>query len=281
MAVLVLGSSAFGVSQAIQPPLMREATLELPEWPARQRPVRAVLLADIHLGGIDMTAKRLSRIIDRINAVQPDVVLVAGDFLTDWAADSADIIEVAAQMKRLRSRYGTVAVLGNHDHGSNTLLLRNQLEQSGVTLVDNGAVRRGPLILAGSGDSVSGHARLGGTLAAVRRLRTKTDGAIVYLAHSPDILKWLPQGPAVLLAGHTHCGQIVLPLIGAPVRVSQIFGNKLRCGSIRIGDKHIIVTSGLSTSSLPLRIGAPPDFWVLTLSGASHAGRLAVQDNRR
>lgn len=260
---------------------MRNATLELSDWPARQRPVRAVLVADIHLGGIDMTAARLARIIDRINAVRPDIVLVAGDFLTDWAADSADIVEVAAQMKRLRSRYGTVAVLGNHDHGNNAVLLRNRLEHSGVAFVDNTALRRGPVIVAGSGDSVSGHAHLGGSLAAVRRLKRQGSGAIVYLAHSPDILKWLPQGPAVLLAGHTHCGQIVLPLIGAPFQVSQIFGNKLRCGSIRMGDKHVIVTSGLSTSSLPLRIGAPPDFWVLTLSGTSGAGRLAAEGTRR
>lgn len=278
---LVVGFCAFGRFEAVQPPLVREAALALPDWPTGQRPVRVALLADIHLGGIDMTVPRLSRIVDRINAVRPDIVLVAGDFLTSWAAGSADIADVAAQMKRLRSRYGTVAVLGNHDNWNDTLLLRRRLEQSGVAIVDNGAVRRGPLIIAGSGDSVSGHAHLGGTLNAVRRLKQRGEGATIYLAHSPDILNWLPSGPAVLLAGHTHCGQIVLPWIGSPIQVSQIFGNKLRCGFVHMGDKRVVVTSGLSTSSLPIRVGAPPDFWILTFSSAPGASRSVLPGERR
>lgn len=252
-------------------PVIRQATLTVPGWPAREAPIRAVLLADIHLGGIDMTASRFSAIVDSVNRLRPDVIVIAGDFVTNWAADRQDIGVVASQIKRLHSRFGTVAVLGNHDNWNDVALLRQSLAQAGVGLVDNGAVRRGPLIIAGSGDTVSGHARLGGTLNAVRRLTRARPGAIVYLAHSPDILKWLPDGPAVLLAGHTHCGQVVLPWIGTPFPVSQIFGNELRCGLIQRGDKTIVVTAGLSTSTVPVRIGAPPDFWLLTLSGGNVA----------
>lgn len=165
----------------------------------------------------------------------------------------------------VRPPLGTVAVLGNHDNWSDPQIVAKALRRHGVTVLENSAVRRGPLLIGGSGDTVSGRARLGGTLLALRQLRREGAGATVYLSHSPDIARWLPAGPALLLAGHTHCGQIVLPLAGALFEVSRENDNTYRCGLVRRDGKTVVVTAGLGTSHVPLRLRAPPDLWLLTV----------------
>ena len=81
----------------------------------------------------------------------------------------------------------------------------------------------------------------------------------------PFNLPLLPPG-TILLAGHTHCGQVVLPLYGSLLPVSR-FGDQLRCGVHRLAGRTAIVTAGLGTSGGPFRIGAPPDLWLLTVGG--------------
>ncbi|MBO9621801.1 MAG: hypothetical protein J7500_03725 [Sphingomonas sp.] len=83
----------------------------------------------------------------------------------------------------------------------------------------------------------------------------------------------MPELPArfgLVLAGHTHCGQIVLPLVGALASASR-FGERYRCGIVREPGRITIVTSGLGASVLPLRYGAPPDWWMLTLGPMARA----------
>ena len=90
------------------------------------------------------------------------------------------------------------------------------------------------------------------------------------LTHTPDTTALLPRGStALVMAGHTHCGQAVLPLIGPVVINSPKLGRTLydprfRCGAVRDGDRLVVVTGGIG-ASLPLRYGAPPDLWLLTL----------------
>ena len=150
--------------------------------------------------------------------------------------------------------------MGNHDYWTNGAAVRRGLAAASVAVVANGAVRRGPLAIGGIDDPVTHHANVAGTSAAVRRL----GGAPVLLAHSPDIAPALPPGLSLLLAGHTHCGQVVLPLIGAPISVSR-YGERYRCGLVREGARTVVIGAGTGTSNLPLRFNAPPDWWLLTL----------------
>ena len=86
------------------------------------------------------------------------------------------------------------------------------------------------------------------------------------LAHSPDVAPDLPVDVSLLLAGHTHCGQIVLPFYGALGHVSK-FGDRFGCGVVHEGSRTTIVSAGLGTSVMPLRLGAPADLWLVRLSG--------------
>jgi len=121
--ILLVGVAAgalllFGYRQATSDPRLRSARIALRDWPAGARPVRAILISDLYVAGPDMPPERLSRIVDRINALRPDLVLIAGDLVSDrrLATRRYSMREAVAPLAALRARLGLVAVLGNHDH---------------------------------------------------------------------------------------------------------------------------------------------------------------------
>ena len=84
---------------------------------------------------------------------------------------------------------------------------------------------------------------------------------------------------SLVLAGHTHCGQIILPLVGA-LESGSDYGTRFLCGIHRNGSRLLVVTAGLGTSHVPLRIGAPADIWLITVQGRLHnSGRPLLPPN--
>lgn len=258
-----------GIGNAQSKPVMRQMTLHMVGIPAGSRPVKVALLADIHLGNSGMTPGRLAEIIDQVNASRPDIALLAGDFITGHDARGA--AERATGLTRplthLRAPLGVVAVLGNHDHWTAPNAVREALARAGITVLENQAVRRGPFAVIGIGDRFSGHDDISSSLMAARRI----GGVPIVLTHSPDIVPDLPAGQPLVLAGHTHCGQVVLPWIGPLVMRApadhwrQLYNPRYRCGIVRDGGRTAIVTAGVGTGTLPIRLGAMPDWWLITL----------------
>jgi predicted MPP superfamily phosphohydrolase len=221
-------------------------------------PTRLVLLSDLHVATPGDSPSRLRDTVALVNRLHPDLVLIAGDFLsTDSLAFPATPADAVAPLAGLRARFGTVAVLGNHDD-KDRRALETLFPHMGVTLLENQAVRRGPLAILGIGDTFTGHARPAKAFAAARPL----DGLPVALAHEPDVTPKLDRSLRLVLAGHTHCGQIAPRPIG-PLFTASAYGLRYACGIIREGDRTVLVTAGLGTSNLPLRLGAPPDVWVI------------------
>jgi predicted MPP superfamily phosphohydrolase len=247
-------------------PVVRQVTLVMPHWPRGAAPIRVVLLSDVHAGTRTVTPERLTRIVAQVNALHPDLVLLAGDFTpASKPIEVASVRERLAPLAGLRARLGVVAVLGNHDHWTGAAAVRPALQRAGVTVLANQAIQRGPLAIGGIDDDYSRHASVPATLAAVRKL----PGARLLLTHSPDIAPGLPADFPLLLAGHTHCGQIVLPFYGPVASVTK-YGERYRCGAVREGGRLTVVTAGIGTSGPPLRLNAPPDMWLLTLRGPHH-----------
>lgn len=240
-------------------PVVRTATLSLPGWPAGAKPVRAVLISDVHIGSAAMDAARLDRIVGQIDALKPDIVFIAGDMINGADADSAAAIgeKMVAPLSHLKAPLGAVAILGNHDNWTGAAAVKDELRRAGITVLENQAIVRGPLAIGGLGDQFSKHADLAATIAALQPL----PGGRIFVTHSPDIAPLLPEG-SVLLAGHTHCGQVQL-LGWYPGH--QPYDKRYRCGLIRDGARTVVVTAGLGTSGPPVRLGAPPDLWLLTL----------------
>ncbi|HEX8301853.1 metallophosphoesterase [Sphingomonas sp.] len=260
VVALALGLLGYAFLEARRDPIVRQANISLPGWPKGARPVRVVLISDIHAGTVATMPARLVRIVSQINALAPDLVLIAGDFTPGHdPIDAATVTAALAPLKALRAQLGVLAVPGNHDHWTGLGAVRVALESAGVRLLANEAVALGPLSIGGVDDDYSRHARTGQVASAARRL----PGARLIFTHSPDIAPQLPPDFPLLLSGHTHCGQAVIPFYGSLDPVSR-YQDRYRCGIIREGGRTVIVTAGIG-GSLPLRLNAPPDLWLLTL----------------
>ena len=261
IGALLLWSLVWGLLEARSDPVVRRADLSLADWPAGAAPLRVALLSDIHAGTPTVSPERLARVVAQVNAQKPDLILIAGDFTP--ARDPIEVHGVRAMLAplgRLHAPLGVVAVLGNHDHWTGAGPVRDALQGAGIVVVANQAIVRGPLVIGAVDDDYSNHAKVATTLAAARRLY----GARLVLTHSPDIAPALPSDFPLLLAGHTHCGQAVIPFWGSVDPVSR-FGDRYRCGIIREGTRTVVVTAGIGTSGPPLRFNARPDWWLLTL----------------
>ena len=248
--------------------MVREAGVGLPGWPDGQRPLRILLASDLHVQGPDMPPERLVRIVGQINALEPDLVLIAGDFSGDrqLATRWYSYDEALAPLSGLRAPLGVVAVLGNHDHWRDAEAARRALVANGVRLLANDALRVGPLALGGLDDDFTGHDDLPRTLARMR----EAGGVPVVLSHGPDRFPELPAGVGLMVAGHTHCGQIRLPIVGAITNESR-HGDRYGCGRIDENGRTLIVSAGLGTSVLPFRLGAVPDLWLVEIGPRSSA----------
>lgn len=265
-ALLFLG---WGSANVLRDPVTREARFAYRDWPAAAPPIRVALIGDIHLQGPDMPPERVARLAALLAEKRPDLILLAGDFVGDRQLGTRRFsdAEIAAALRHFSAPLGVYAVLGNHDHWRDGPSMRRAIEQAGIPVLDNRAVRAGALALAGIGDI---HTRNADVTAAARAA-ARLPGPTLVFTHSPDVVPRLPARFGLVLAGHTHCGQIVLPLVGALASASR-FGERYRCGITREPGRITVVTSGLGASVLPLRYGAPADWWLLTLGPVAQDG---------
>lgn len=269
LVLLAGGLALWLILNARAMPVVRRAEVVLP-FPADapRAPVTVVLLTDTHLSGPDNSPARMARIVAQINALKPDLILLGGDYIGDAKGGATyDARASIAPFAGLRAPLGVVAVLGNHDSRSQ----KNQRALSGadwqaafarmgITLLQDGAVRRGPLAIGGLQDVYTRRIDLPATLAAMARVR----GAPLILSHGPDVFPALPDAPSLTLVGHTHCGQVALPFAGI-VYVPSKYGTRYACGLYRDGARTMIVAGGVGTSGLPIRMLAPPDIWLITV----------------
>ncbi len=216
-----------------------------------------------------MDAGRLRRIVDQVNAARPDLILLAGDFVVghDVAGAAQRAADLEAPLSHLNAPLGVVAVLGNHDHWTSPNGVRAALVRAGISVLGNEALRRGPLAILGVDDSFSGHDNVAATAAS-----WKTMGGIpIVLTHSPNVAHKLSGEFPLVLAGHTHCGQVVLPWLGPILTRSPtqqwrpLYDARYRCGVVRDANRIVVVTAGIGSGTSPVRLDAPSDWWLLTV----------------
>ena len=243
----------------------REYRLDLPHWPAACSGLRVVALADLHVGSPWNGLDNLRRVVERANAAKPDLVLLLGDYVIHGVRGGAFVPPeaIAPELAKLSAPLGRYAVLGNHDGWFNAPRTRLALETAHIPVIDERAIplERGACAfwLAGVGDFWTTRHDVGHALAGI------PDGAPLLVAtHNPDVFPDIPARVALTLAGHTHGGQVWLPLVGRPIVPSR-YGQRFAIGPIVEDGRHLFVTPGIGTSIVPVRFLVPPEVSVLEL----------------
>ena len=225
-------------------------------------PLRVVQLTDHH-AGLYMTRDDLRRYADAAIALEPDLFVLTGDYVSNSIAFLPGCLE---EMARVKARYGTFATLGNHEHWVGSISrLKALFRQYGVPLLYNAhrvfRTEKGPFAVAGIDDMRFGNHDLD---AALRGL----DPAIptILLSHRPEIFpEAAGQGIALTLSGHYHGGQIKLSLPGGDVSLAHL-RTPWPEGLYRIDDFHLYVSRGIGTTFTPVRLNARPEITVINLT---------------
>lgn len=240
--------------------------------PAAFDGMRVAQLSDIHLD--QFTEPFFLRdAVDRINQLQPDAVFLTGDFVTNGVLSKKFAVGAAWQCANIlnelqcRKRY---AVLGNHDVLVGAKDVTAALTDNGIAVLNNTHLpierNGGRFWLAGLDDPLCGQPNP--ELAIPESIRNLPDEPVVVLCHAPDYADTLIEHPAgkgidLMLSGHTHGGQIRLPLVGA-LELPPL-GRKYIEGAFRVGGMQLYVNRGIGAVGLPFRFDCPPEITLITL----------------
>nr|WP_319385395.1 metallophosphoesterase [uncultured Roseibium sp.] len=263
-----------------------------PNWP-RDLSLKAALIADPHICEPWMGLDRVQFIVERTNALKPDIILMLGDYVASHRWQSAQIPAQAWAdlFAAFDAPLGTHAILGNHDwwddaeaqlSGSGPTKYGAALASAGIALYQNRAVRLTkdgkPFWLAGLDDQLAlapnrklnrrgtqGLDDLNGTLRQVT-----DDAPIVLMAHEPNVFHSVPPRVSVTLSGHTHGGQIncfgLKPFNLLKPDENLSYGHIVDTAGSE-PQRHLVVSGGLGCSLLPVRLGVPPEITLVHLGG--------------
>lgn len=244
--------------------IITRLTLRLPNLHANFNGFRLVQISDIHLDGW-MNRKRLEDIIQRINEQQPDLVAITGDFISHPTGQHES--DLAAALSQVKARFGAVAVLGNHDHWTDPKMVRRALKAGSIRDLSNRFItleRDGAqLHIAGVDDIVERLDRLDLVLESLPET-----GSAILLAHEPDYADTSAASGRfdLQLSGHSHGGQVVLPIIGAPILPP--LGRLYPSGLYQVGGMYQYTNRGLGMTGLHLRLNCDPEVTVFTLEAS-------------
>ena len=245
--------------------VVRQQSVVIESWPRELSGLRIALIADIHAGGPFIDQKKLQQIVVTTNALNPDLIVLLGDYMSQntWYSHEVEPNVIAASLKELRASLGVYAVLGNHDWWYDGQKVQHALEQTGIRVLEDETTevkwRDHSFWLVGLADYWTRPQHIDKTIAKV-----PAGSPIIALTHNPDIFPHLPGAVPLLLAAHTHGGQVNLPLIGSPITPSD-FGQRYAAGHVFESGHHLFVTSGIGTSILPLRFRVPPEIVMLSV----------------
>lgn len=270
-------SNALFFNQVNGPIKVAHETMTVPQWPARFQ-LRAVLIADMHIGAPFMDPHRVEKIVSTANDLNPDATFLLGDNVTETFFNYNPVPENvwAPILAGLKAPLGVFNVDGNHDWKYGIRKVRAAFEQhTHIRCLENEAV---PLRandqdfwVAGLGSQWGAKTYIDGkrlshhdidkTLMAITN-----DAPAILLMHEPDIFESLPDRFSLVFAGHTHGGQIKIGGRRGVGPVRKHYSDKMH-GIIKSGNKQMLVSAGIGWSGFPLRIGVPPEINCVTIMG--------------
>jgi predicted MPP superfamily phosphohydrolase len=231
-----------------------------PEIPGSFNGKKIVFISDIHHGSY-FSIERVSSLVNRINKLKPDIIVLGGDYVH---RERKYIQPVFDEFRKLKSKYGIFAVLGNHDHWESADLTRKMMIINGIKICDNQSywlkIAADSIKIGGVGDLWEDVQIPANTLDDV-----KQSDFCILISHNPDYLENIKTDLIDLsLSGHTHGGQMTLFGMWAPILPSE-FGQKYRYGLINSGKMQSYISSGIGTITPPLRFFCRPEIVLITL----------------
>ncbi|MFJ7936269.1 metallophosphoesterase [Sporosarcina sp. NPDC096371] len=263
LCIVVIGIIVYAFKIEPKRLVTREFDVELSS--ESRESIRVVQFSDTHLGP-DYSLQQLEKLVERINELEPDIISFTGD-LIDVPSAFEGRSEISGILGKLTSKYGKYAIWGNHDYGgsgvrfyedimikSGFTLLRNQ---NSVIELDSGQ----KITMIGLDDAMLGHPDIEKSIAGVG-----SQGAKLLLLHEPDLVDKIEADHFDLaLAGHSHGGQVVVPLLGPLVTppMAKIYTK----GMYQLTtDTSLYVNSGIGTTKIAIRFWNPPELSVFELA---------------
>ena len=243
--------------------------LTLKRLPRAFSGLRVAQISDIHMGGW-MNPDRLQQVADIIKAEHPDLLLITGDFLIGHHFSEAEkqaILDLIPILSSLAEAIPSFAVLGNHDYWTSPQAIREMLFTCGIADLTNTVFtltrENETLHLCGVDDIWRGDVRLDAVIAQL-----EDNNAAILLAHEPDFadISAATGKFDLQISGHTHGGQVTLPLFGPPVR--PYLGQKYPIGLYKVGEMFQYTNRGVGMARLPIRFNCPPEITIFVLESA-------------
>ncbi len=240
---------------------IKQLDLTLPRLPAAFDGYRILQISDIHIGTW-MTPERLHGIISLVNQQRPDLIVNTGDYFSYDPLTWQDVM--VRELSRLEAADGILSVLGNHDYWVGAKAIHDILSQSGIRDITNQVVslsRNGAKLHIAGGDCAYVDRF---TLAPILP-QVPADACTILLVHEPDTADQSAASGAfdLQLSGHSHGGQMILPIYGSALRIR--LAKKYPLGLYHVGEMLQYTNRGLGTALVPLRINCRPEITVFTL----------------
>lgn len=226
--------------------------------------IRVVQLSDIQVNAY-YTEHNLAKLVDKVNDLSPDIIVFTGDLFDNFSKYNA-VEAVTQALSSLDAAYGKYAVWGNRDYGGGaSRVYADIMSDSGFTLLKNEGItittsKGQELFIGGLDDALLGFPDISATL---RHIENDPDYRIILL-HEPDIADRFETDSAnLLLAGHSHGGQVKLPFIESP---STALAEKYTSGFYDLStNMKLYVNTGIGTSHIPVRFMVPPEIAVFNI----------------
>ena len=240
--------------------IVNSSNLFIPNWDKNLNGLKIGIISDLHIGTKNVDLEKLKLIVEQINNQNLDVIFLLGDFDAKLISSSKiPISEISKSLNKLNSKYGTFAILGNHDYEPSGII-KPILKKAEIRLLEDESVyinhNKTKIKICGTKDWW--HYNID-----VNKVLNSISEPTILLSHNPDIFPEVPQKVSLTLCGHTHGGEVSFPILGSPF-VPSIYSNKYSKGHIVENNKHMFVTSGIGTLSR-FRLYNPPEVVVLNL----------------
>jgi predicted MPP superfamily phosphohydrolase len=243
------------------------ADLKVPNFSAGLNGLKIVAISDIHGGSNNVPEAKLRKIVELANAQEPDLIVLLGDYVSQIEGRSSPLkmpVEtIAENLKGFRAKYGVYGVIGNHDWWYDDKKVTEELEKAGIDILENEIepIKIGNETVWLWGIEDYWRARRVPIENSFAKILDKKN--IIAITHNPDSLLKAPEEISVMLAGHSHGGQIWIPFYG---RKNFSSDQRFVYGPTQVDGKHVFVTAGIGTSVYSFRFLTPPEIAVITLS---------------